>query len=81
MVIESKGKRALISGDFIHHPIQFAYPLWTMDADTLSDQAVKTRQQILNELADSDTLLIGSHFSNPVAGLVKKENEGFIFKV
>src|SRR3989338_10118338 len=35
VVIESKGKRALISGDFIHHPIQLAYPLWTMDADVL----------------------------------------------
>lgn len=80
MVIKSKGKKVLISGDFIHHPFQFAFPLWKMDADVLPDQAVRTRRQLLTELADTGTMLIGSHFPNPVAGFVRKQDESFIFK-
>lgn len=71
----------MISGDFIHHPCQLAYLKWTMDADVLSGEALKTRIAIINDLADTDTLLIGSHFSNPVAGFVKKSREGFVFKI
>ena len=78
--IESKGQKALISGDFIHHPIQFVYPFWTMDADVLPEEALKTRQRLFNELADKNILLIGSHFSNPVAGFVEKDRLGYIFK-
>lgn len=81
IAIESQGKHALISGDFIHHPSQIAHPEWTMDADSLPDKALETRQKILSEIADTDTLLIGTHFANPVAGRVVGSNNGFIFKV
>lgn len=80
VVVESKGRRAIISGDFIHHPCQIAHPEWTIDADVLPDQALATRQKILAEIADTDTLLIGSHFANPVAGFVSRAKDGYIFK-
>ena len=81
IMIESEGKRAIISGDFLHHPCQIANPNWTMDADTLPDIALQTREKLLNHVANSSILLIGSHFSNPVAGLIKKAKDGFIFEV
>lgn len=81
VLIESQDKKAIISGDFLHHPCQIANPQWTMDADTLPEVAFKTRKKMLNEIADSQTLLIGSHFANPVAGWVINVKDSFIFKV
>jgi glyoxylase-like metal-dependent hydrolase (beta-lactamase superfamily II) len=79
--VESQNQRAVISGDFLHHPCQIAKPEWITAADTFPDKAVATRQKILNQIADTDTLLIGSHFANPVAGRVVRLNGGFVFEV
>lgn len=81
VLIESQNQRAIISGDFLHHPCQIAYPQWTTDADTLPDKAIVTRQRILDQIAGTDTLLIGSHFANPVAGRVVRLNDSFIFEI
>ena len=81
ILIESQGKEAIISGDFIHHPCQLEHPEWTMGSDSLPDQALETRKQILNEVVDTETLFIGTHFANPVAGYVKRSGNSFTFKV
>lgn len=81
VVIESENKRAIISGDILHHPCQIANPQWMTEGDAIPDKAKATRQKMLNEIAGTDTLLIGSHFSNPVAGRVVRLNDSFMFKV
>lgn len=78
IMIASQGKQAIISGDFFHHPCQIAHPEWTMDADTSPNIALETRKKMLEEIADTDTILIGSHFPNPVAGKVKRYNNSYI---
>jgi glyoxylase-like metal-dependent hydrolase (beta-lactamase superfamily II) len=80
VLIESQGKKAIISGDFIHHPCQLAHPEWTMGADTLPEKALKTRQAMLEQLANSDTLFIGTHFSDLVAGYIVRSGKNFILK-
>lgn len=79
--IISRKQKALLSGDFIHHPCQFVYPEWTIAYDTNPQQAIKTRRKILETIADTDILLIGSHFAGPVAGKVKKSKQGYTFVV
>jgi glyoxylase-like metal-dependent hydrolase (beta-lactamase superfamily II) len=81
VLIQSQGKRAIISGDFLHHPCQIANPEWIMNADTFPDKALETRVKMLNEIADTDILLIGTHFADPVAGYVIRLDQGFVFKV
>jgi glyoxylase-like metal-dependent hydrolase (beta-lactamase superfamily II) len=81
VLIESRGQRAIISGDFIHHPCQIAQPQWTTDADTLPEKGVTTRQNILKQIADDGSLLIGSHFANPVAGKIVRVIGGFVLQV
>jgi glyoxylase-like metal-dependent hydrolase (beta-lactamase superfamily II) len=81
VLIESGNQRALISGDIMHHPCQVAYPAWECDADVLPAQAAATRQRLLGEIADTDTLLIGSHFANPAAGRVVRVNGQFALEV
>jgi glyoxylase-like metal-dependent hydrolase (beta-lactamase superfamily II) len=79
--IESQGERALLSGDFLHHPCQLAEPAWTCNADTKPEDAVRTRMRLLGEIANTGTVLLGSHFSNPVAGQVLRSGDhGFILK-
>lgn len=77
--IKSKGKKALISGDFIYHPCQVEKPEWGNTVDTYSNQALETRKKILLSLVDTNTLLLGSHFSNPVGGFVIKKDGRLIF--
>jgi glyoxylase-like metal-dependent hydrolase (beta-lactamase superfamily II) len=81
VLIESKGKRAIISGDFLHHPCQIAMPDWATDADTFPDQGILTRKKLLEDIADTETLLIGSHFAEPVAGCIGRKDGGLFLKV
>lgn len=81
VAIDANGKKALISGDFLHHPCQISRPEWSTDSDTFPRQAEESRRKILEEIADQDVLLIGSHFADPVAGKVKRFRSGYIFVI
>jgi glyoxylase-like metal-dependent hydrolase (beta-lactamase superfamily II) len=74
--IQSNGRRALITGDMMHHPIQIADGAidWVMSADVDSPSAAQTRHAIRDELADQPVLVIGTHFGPPTAGHIKKVN-------
>lgn len=77
VMIDSQQRKAIISGDLLHHPCQLAKPMWSTDSDTLPEDAVAARQRLLKDIAGSDTLLIGSHFSAPGAGRVVRHQDGF----
>ncbi len=59
---------AVITGDVMHHPCQIAYPAWAAVSDFDSDQARASRRELVQRCADADTLVIGTHFPDPVAG-------------
>lgn len=80
VVIESKGWKALITGDLLYHPIQIENPDWTTQSDTDTNLAVKTRQRVLTETAETNTLIIGSHFPDPVTGYITKSDGKLTFK-
>lgn len=68
VAIESCHGRALITGDMTHHPVQWAEPSWGTVADCDGEQAVRTRQCLLESYLDSSALVIGSHYPDPTAG-------------
>ncbi|PCC45849.1 MBL fold metallo-hydrolase [Brevibacterium aurantiacum] len=68
--LSSHGKRALITGDCIHHPVQLARPEICSCVDIDPPRAQSTRKHLLAELADTETLLLGTHFPPPTAGKV-----------
>lgn len=76
VTIESRGARALISGDIFHNPVQIAAPGWHSFNDADPGGATATRRAMLSSLADSATLLIGTHFPSPTAGYVTTAGEG-----
>lgn len=68
--LTSQGEIALITGDCIHHPIQFAYPAIGSCVDIDPEHCEATRRRMLATLADTDTLVLGTHFPPPTAGRV-----------
>ena len=74
--ITSKGERALITGDFVHHPCQLARTDWGSSADSDPAQARRTREDTLSDLADEPVLVIGTHFAAPTAGWVEAADGG-----
>lgn len=75
VLISSKGERALITGDFVHHPCQMAHPDWAAQVDTDPEESTRTRQTMFSEYANTSVLVIGTHFATPSAGHVKKDGE------
>ncbi len=73
--IESKGETALITGDFLHHPCQFVHPEWSSAPDSVPAQAIETRRKMYAQLADTPTLVIGTHFATPTAGHLKRDGD------
>ncbi|HKI73454.1 MAG TPA: MBL fold metallo-hydrolase [Pseudomonadales bacterium] len=79
--IESEGQRALITGDALHHPCQFARPDWSSPADYDQDASRKTRMAMIEDYGDDDILVIGTHFSTPTAGHIRSGDDGYWFDV
>jgi glyoxylase-like metal-dependent hydrolase (beta-lactamase superfamily II) len=80
VLIESQGLSALITGDFLHHPCQFAHPDWASSPD--GDPALNrmTRHAMFERYADSPTLIIGTHFAAPTAGRLVRDGKAFRFE-
>jgi len=78
--LEDRGRRALMSGDVLHHPVQIERPEWASRFDLDPATARSTRQHLLERIADTDTLLMGAHFSGPSALHVISANDGFGYK-
>ena len=77
--IESAGEQAFITGDMVHHPVQWAHPEWVMHADTDPRGAVATRERVRDERSGADTLVIGTHYAPPCAGRIERDGEGWRF--
>lgn len=77
VLITSNGKRAMITGDFAHHPCQMAHPEWSSTADFDAAAAEATRHRIFGELAGEPVLVIGTHFAGPTAGHVVRDGKTF----
>lgn len=81
VLIESEGERALITGDFSHHPCQMAHPDWSPPFDSDPQAAAAMRAKMFAEVADQPVLLIGTHYAGPTAGHVKRDGDAFRLEV
>jgi len=80
VLIQSRGERAIITGDLFHHPLQFAYPSWKDIADVDGEVAEQTRLAFMHEYGD-ETLVLGTHFASPTAGHIVRDGEFWRFDV
>jgi glyoxylase-like metal-dependent hydrolase (beta-lactamase superfamily II) len=71
--LASKNEEAVITGDMIHHPCQFAKPEWGSPVDVDFDQGIETRRTFFERNVDQPILVIGTHFATPTAGRVVRD--------
>ncbi|MCP3989872.1 MAG: MBL fold metallo-hydrolase [Actinomycetia bacterium] len=73
--INSGGAEAVITGDMVHHPIQFPRPDLASGADTDSAAAIATRRSSFARWESDEVLVIGTHFAGPGAGRLKGDGD------
>ena len=78
--IESKGQRAVITGDMVHHPVQLAEPGWSSHPDSQPERATQTRKDFVARYGDTDVLVIGTHFAGATAGKIVKTGDSCRFE-
>jgi len=77
--ITSAGQTALITGDFMHHPVQFADPEIPEVGDVDVDRARSTRRRMIAAAHDGDALIIGTHFPTKPAGRAVADGDAWRF--
>jgi glyoxylase-like metal-dependent hydrolase (beta-lactamase superfamily II) len=77
--LESAGEHALITGDFLHHPVQCAETQWAEIADDDVELARETRRRMLSAACSREALTIGTHFPTRPAGRVVRDGDAFRF--
>jgi glyoxylase-like metal-dependent hydrolase (beta-lactamase superfamily II) len=78
--LRSNGARALFTGDMMHHAVQCLEPGWSTVFCSDRAAAARTRRRVLQEVADSDVLVVPAHFPGATAGHVVGAGEGFRFR-
>jgi len=81
VTIESKGERAVITGDMVHHPVQLAEPHWGSHPDAQPERAIETRRDFVARYGDTDVLVIGTHFAGPTSGHIEKVGDSCRLRV
>ncbi len=81
VAIASGGRRAVITGDLMHHPIQCAMPHIASKFDHDVARARATRLDFLRRHADGEVLVFGTHFAAPSMGRVVSHGEAWRFAV
>ncbi|MFH9404505.1 MBL fold metallo-hydrolase [Streptomyces sp. NPDC017638] len=75
--LSSRGRTALITGDCVHHPVQLAHPAIGACVDIDPARSEASRRALLDSLAGTETLLLGTHFAPPTAGHVVTHEGGY----
>jgi glyoxylase-like metal-dependent hydrolase (beta-lactamase superfamily II) len=75
--IASRGQRAVVTGDLMHHALQCREPDWSTVFDGDRDQAARSRRRFLTEVAGTGTVVMPVHFPHPTAGRVEADGERF----
>ena len=78
--LKSGHRRAVFSGDVMHHALQCVEPDWSSCFCWDANQSALTRRKLLATIADTDTLVIPAHFPSPTAGRVITKGDAYQFK-
>lgn len=68
----------IVLGDALtHHIVSFQYPDWISGNDHEPERAIKTRQKLLDKMANENTRLIGYHLPDPGVGRVERDGTAY----
>ncbi len=75
--IFSRGQRAVVTGDMMHHALQCREPDWSTIFCWDPAEAARSRRRFLAEIADTDAIVLPIHFPAPTAGRVTADGTRF----
>lgn len=75
--ITSKGQRAIVTGDLMHHALQLREPKWSTVFDSDPGEAERSRRKFLAEVAGTPAIVLPVHFPSPTAGRIASCGDGF----
>ncbi|MEM6312005.1 MAG: MBL fold metallo-hydrolase [Pseudomonadota bacterium] len=75
--LTSNGQEAIITGDALHSTAQCWHPDWHFKFDLDPEMAVTSRRALLTSAAETQSVVLGSHFNLPSLGHVKRRAAGF----
>jgi glyoxylase-like metal-dependent hydrolase (beta-lactamase superfamily II) len=81
VMINSQGKEAVITGDLFHTPAQFAFPEHPVAPDEDKTRGAQTRGAFAKRFADTETMVLGTHFPAPTSGWIVKDTKNWKFRV
>ena len=61
-VISDKGEKLVLVGDLAHHPLELTQDGWSFHFDQSKQAAIRSREELVAEFADSDALIAAGHF-------------------
>ena len=77
--LTSGGKRAIFSGDLMHHPLQVPERQWSTMFCSDMDRSRATRTKFVETHADRDVVILPAHFAGESAGRVVERNGTLMF--
>jgi glyoxylase-like metal-dependent hydrolase (beta-lactamase superfamily II) len=80
VLLESEGEKGLVSGDFIHHPVQLTHSEWSSIFDAAPDVSIKTRQAMFKKLHQENITVFATAFPSPSVGKIIKRNDNYTFE-
>ena len=75
------GRRAVFSGDLMHHPVQCAYPEWNSRFCVDPALSRATREAFVERHTETDTTILAAHFAAPTAGRITANGQRRKFQV
>jgi glyoxylase-like metal-dependent hydrolase (beta-lactamase superfamily II) len=78
--IHSRGKRAVVAGDLMHHAIQCREVEWSSRPDWDPKQSAVSRRNFFGSVAGTDTLILPVHFPAPTAGFITADGDRFNYR-
>ncbi len=75
--IRSRGQRAVVTGDLMHHALQCREPDWSTIFCWDPALAAQSRRRFLHSVADTDTVILPVHFPSPTAGRIEADGDRF----
>ena len=78
--VKSNGSEAVFTGDMLHHALQVVQPNWEIGATVDKKLSGSTRQAFLERYADTDTLVVPTHFTIAKGGHIVSKGSRFNFR-
>jgi glyoxylase-like metal-dependent hydrolase (beta-lactamase superfamily II) len=75
--ITSRGQRAVVTGDLMHHALQCREPDWSTVFDWDPKETARSRRRFLGEVAGTGVVVMPVHFPHPTAGRVEADGDRF----